>query len=103
MNESEIRDLLASLVFALRNTYLDREAMLATLRAAAKRTKLLEDWESEYKNLCLNPPGSISERVSEIFQPLIDAVTQGLSEKDLQELLAHARKLDQTLQSYDRK
>ncbi len=102
MNEQEVRKLLAEFVFALRDLYLDREVMRATLQEGAARTKVLAEWENDYKNLCLNPPAPISQRVSERFQPLIDVVTEGLTDEGLQSLLTHVRKLNEMLRTYDR-
>src|SRR2546425_12906766 len=89
----ELHELLANLVFGLRNLYQDREVMRATLHAAAARTKVLANWEDEYRAIRLNPPGPISERVSETFQPLIELVRSGLADEGVRELLLRVREL----------
>ncbi len=98
MNEQDLRKLVSELVFALRDLYVDREVMRSILDEGAGRTAVLRGWEDVYRQQCLNPP----QRAYAPLQPLVDAVTQGLSDEGLQSLLMHARKLNETLRTYDR-
>jgi hypothetical protein len=99
MNEQDLRKLVSELIFALRDLYVDREVMRSILDEGASRTAVLRGWEGAYKQQRLNPP----QRAYVPLQPLIDAVTQGLTDEGLQVLLTHVRKLNETLRSYDGK
>jgi hypothetical protein len=102
MDERETQKLLAALIYCLRASLLDREAMLETLRDSAKRSKVLEGWNSKYKNLCLNPPAEILRVVDARLRPLEDALTQALGGTGLKELLSQAETLENFFRSYGR-
>jgi hypothetical protein len=71
MDSLKMRKLVSTLIFISRELYVDREVMQATLNDAAKRSRVLADWESEYLNLRQNPPAPIATIVGEKFQLLI--------------------------------
>lgn len=102
MTEQEIRLLLERLLYSLRASLIDREAMIGTLHACAKKTKVLEDWEETYKNISLNPSVDVSRRVDELLAPLQELVTRELDEKGFQLLLKHAQTLENYWRAYGR-
>jgi hypothetical protein len=102
MEDRELQKLLYALLYSLRASLLDRQAMLATLRASAKKSKVLEGWEEVYKSLCMNPSAEVSRLVDDQLRPLEEILDQGLDEKGLQELLRNAQKLENFFRSYDR-
>ncbi len=102
MDEREIQQLLRVLVYCLRASFLDRQAMIGTLRASAKKSKILEGWEETYKNLCLNPPVGVLQQVDDQLRPLEEILTRGLDDIGLKELLSHAQTLENFFRSYGR-
>jgi len=76
--------------------------MIATLRVAAKKSKLLADWEETYKNICMNPPVEVSRIIDDLLRPLEEIAAQGADEKDFPEILKHVQKLESLFRSYGR-
>jgi hypothetical protein len=102
MENRDLQKLLYALIYSLRVSLLDREAMTATLRVCARKSKILQGWEETYKNISSNPSPDVSQRVDELLGPLEEIVAGGLDEKELQVILKHAQKLEIVFRSYGR-
>jgi hypothetical protein len=95
-------DLILGIVYLLRDLYVDRQVMIATLQAESKKTRRLADWREVCQGLSQNPPDDISKKVAEKFQPLIDVAIQGLDDKGLAELSKHVYKLSSEFRDQSR-
>jgi hypothetical protein len=70
MNVQELKKLLEGLIYCLRASLIARLTMEGTLRAAAKKSRLLQDWEGDYKAASMNPSALIAKKVDDQLRPL---------------------------------
>lgn len=103
MNDSEMRSLLRVFVHAFRECYLDRECMRAVLLSGAKQTRVLEDWEEDYKNLSMNPPQALAVLADNLLRPLEEHLAQDSGETSLEDLLPIVQKLDSHFREWKRR